>query len=201
MDAGRARRAALEEVRALPARPLISVVMPTYETEPRYLREAIDSVRCQGYPGLGAADRRRRLRLAELRRALERQARDERIEVIYLDRNSGISAATNAALALPGASSSPSSTTTTCSHRRAAAGRSGARRRPRARRRLLRLRQAHPARGRADPFFKPDWSPTYALGAMYIGHLLVVRRSIAERAGGFDSAFDTIQDFEFMLRV
>ena len=86
--------------------------------------------------------------------------------------------------------------------RRAAAGRPGARRRPRARRRLLRLRQARPRTGaRADPFFKPDWSPTYALGAMYIGHLLVVRRSLAEEVGGFDSAFDTIQDFEFMLRV
>jgi O-antigen biosynthesis protein len=54
---------------------------------------------------------------------------------------------------------------------------------------------------RGDPFFKPDWSPVYALGAMYVGHLLVVRRGLAERAGGFDSRFDTIQDFEFMLRV
>ncbi len=36
---------------------------------------------------------------------------------------------------------------------------------------------------------------------MYIGHLLVVRTSVAEAAGGFDSAFDKIQDFEFMLRV
>jgi hypothetical protein len=54
---------------------------------------------------------------------------------------------------------------------------------------------------RADPFLKPDWSPVYALGAMYIGHLLVVRRTVAEAAGGFDSAFDTIQDFEFFMRV
>ena len=36
---------------------------------------------------------------------------------------------------------------------------------------------------------------------MYIGHLLVVRRTIAERSGGFDSDYDKIQDFEFMLRV
>jgi GT2 family glycosyltransferase len=54
---------------------------------------------------------------------------------------------------------------------------------------------------RADPFLKPDWSPVYALGAMYIGHLLVVRRSLATEVGGFDSAYDKIQDFEFMLRV
>ena len=54
---------------------------------------------------------------------------------------------------------------------------------------------------RADPFFKPDWSPTYALGAMYVGHLLVVRRALVEEVGGLDPAFDTIQDFEFMLRL
>ncbi len=54
---------------------------------------------------------------------------------------------------------------------------------------------------RADPFLKPDWSPVYALGAMYIGHLLVVRRALAEAVGGFDPAFDLIQDFEFFLRV
>ncbi len=51
------------------------------------------------------------------------------------------------------------------------------------------------------PFLKPDWSPVYALGAMYIGHLLVVRRELAEAVGGFDPAFDKIQDFEFLLRV
>src|SRR5262249_41895496 len=58
-----------------------------------------------------------------------------------------------------------------------------------------------PAGVRADPFWKPEWSPTYALGAMYVGHLLAVRRSLAEDVGGFDSGVDTIQDFEFMLRV
>jgi GT2 family glycosyltransferase len=51
-----------------------------------------------------------------------------------------------------------------------------------------------------EPFFKPAWSPEYFRGVMYVGHLLCVRREIACQVR-FDSAFDGVQDFEFMLRV
>jgi GT2 family glycosyltransferase len=51
-----------------------------------------------------------------------------------------------------------------------------------------------------EPFFKPAWSPEYFRGVMYVGHLLCVRREIAGKTR-FDSAFDGVQDFEFMLRV
>ena len=36
---------------------------------------------------------------------------------------------------------------------------------------------------------------------MYVGHLLVVRRSLLDECGGLDPAFDTIQDFELLLRL
>jgi GT2 family glycosyltransferase len=51
-----------------------------------------------------------------------------------------------------------------------------------------------------EPFFKPDWSPEYFRGVMYVGHLLCVRRDLAREAR-FDSAFDGVQDFEFILRL
>ena len=51
-----------------------------------------------------------------------------------------------------------------------------------------------------EPFFKPDWSPEYFRGAMYVGHLLCVRRELAATTK-FDPAFDGVQDFEFMLRL
>jgi O-antigen biosynthesis protein len=53
---------------------------------------------------------------------------------------------------------------------------------------------------RREPFYKPDWSPEYFRGVMYIGHLLCVRRDLALEIGGFDSRYDGVQDFEFMLR-
>ena len=51
-----------------------------------------------------------------------------------------------------------------------------------------------------EPFFKPEWSPEYFRGVMYVGHLLCVRREIAAKTR-FDSTFDGVQDFEFMLRL
>lgn len=197
------QRVALREVEAIVDRPTISLAMPTYNTEPRYLREAIESVLRQHYPNWElciADDGSNRARVREM--IADYRERDSRIRFTALPRNGGISAASNEALAL-------------CSgefvgfldHDDALT--------PDA---LLRVAQALAADPdidvvysdqdkltthgvRADPFLKPDWSPVYALGAMYIGHLLVVRRSIAEAVGGFDSSFDKIQDFEFMLRV
>ena len=200
----RARReAARQEVEALRPRPTISLVMPTYKTELRYLRKAVDSVLGQHYPewqlcivddGSGSP---------ELNAAIQAYAdADPRIEFQPLPRNRGISAASNAGLAMcrgefVGFLDHDDELTPDA---------------------LLRFAQSlvadpsldvaysdsdklTPGGVRVDPFLKPDWSPVYALGAMYIGHLLVVRRSLAEAVDGFDPAFDLIQDFEFFLRV
>ena len=51
-----------------------------------------------------------------------------------------------------------------------------------------------------EPFYKPDWSPEYFRSVMYVGHLLCLRRDGALAVGGFDSRFDGVQDFEFFLR-
>ncbi len=53
---------------------------------------------------------------------------------------------------------------------------------------------------RREPFYKPDWSPEYFRGVMYVGHLLCVRRDLAIKIGGFDSQYDAVRDFELMLR-
>jgi GT2 family glycosyltransferase len=53
----------------------------------------------------------------------------------------------------------------------------------------------------SEPFFKPDWSPEYFRGVMYVGHLLVIRRSLLLEVGGCDGRFDGVQDYELMLRV
>jgi O-antigen biosynthesis protein len=54
---------------------------------------------------------------------------------------------------------------------------------------------------RYDPFFKPDWSPDLLLSENYICHLLVIRRSRLNQAGGFRSAFDGSQDYDLVLRL
>lgn len=197
------REAALQEVQALETRPLISLAMPTYKSDLGYLRKAIDSVLAQHYPDWELCIVDDGSGQPELVAAIQRYTKaDERIKFRPVEQNRGISAATNEALEMGsgefvGFLDHDDELTPDA---------------------LLRVAQALVADPsldvvysdsdkltlhgvRADPFLKPDWSPVYALGAMYIGHLLVVRRTVAEAAGGFDPAFDTIQDFEFMLRV
>jgi O-antigen biosynthesis protein len=183
-------------------RPLISVVVPTHETEPRHLRDAIGSVRAQSYPDWELVIVDDGSTRADTRRVVTRAvSRDPRITARFLERNAGISAATNAGLEL-----CRGELVAFLDHDDALA--------PDA---LLRVAQAfgdgHPdviytdqdkltADGRrTDPFLKPDWSPVYALGAMYVGHLLVARRDLIAEAGGLDPKFDTIQDFELLLRL
>ncbi|MFZ1441477.1 MAG: glycosyltransferase, partial [Candidatus Microthrix subdominans] len=46
------------------------------------------------------------------------------------------------------------------------------------------------------PFFKPDWSPERLRCQMYLGHLLVIRRTLMEAVGGFRVGYDGSQDYD-----
>jgi GT2 family glycosyltransferase len=52
-----------------------------------------------------------------------------------------------------------------------------------------------------DAFLKPDWSPDRLRSHMYVGHLLVLRRSLVVEIGGFRIGFDGSQDYDLALRV
>lgn len=48
---------------------------------------------------------------------------------------------------------------------------------------------------------KPPWSPEYLLECNYIGHLVVVRRTLLEALGGIRTGFDGSQDHDLLLRI
>lgn len=54
---------------------------------------------------------------------------------------------------------------------------------------------------RINPFFKPGYSMERLRQQMYLGHLLVIRRTVAIEAGGFRPGFDGSQDHDLALRV
>lgn len=54
---------------------------------------------------------------------------------------------------------------------------------------------------RADPFYKPDFSPERLRHQNYITHFLTARRSIVEAVGGFRVGFDGAQDHDLVLRL
>lgn len=53
---------------------------------------------------------------------------------------------------------------------------------------------------RYDAHFKPDWSPDLILNQNYVSHLGVYRTEIAKNIGGFRKGFEGVQDHDFILR-
>ena len=51
-----------------------------------------------------------------------------------------------------------------------------------------------------EPNFKPDFSPDFLTSVNYICHLTAVSRSLLERTGFLDPAYEGAQDYDFVLR-
>jgi len=86
---------------ALPASPLISVIMPVYNTPEKWLRQAIDSVRKQFYFNWELCIVDDNSSEPHVRAVLEEYgAKDERIKVVFSEANRGVSVASNVALHL-----------------------------------------------------------------------------------------------------
>ena len=58
-----------------------------------------------------------------------------------------------------------------------------------------------PDRAPARPRFKPDWSPELLHSCMYMGRLLLVRRTLAIQAGGYRAPMDGALDYDLALRA
>jgi glycosyltransferase involved in cell wall biosynthesis len=54
---------------------------------------------------------------------------------------------------------------------------------------------------RSHPFFKPDWSSTLLESVNYITHFSVVRRSLLKKVGVLRKGFDGAQDYDLILRI
>ena len=57
------------------------------------------------------------------------------------------------------------------------------------------------ANDRTDFYFKPDWSPALLINHMYTGHLTMYRTALVKKVGGFRSEFDFSQDYDLALRI
>lgn len=197
------RKAFVAKAETFGQNPVLSVIMPTYNSPPEFLERAIQSIVAQTYPHweLCIADDGSPKRDI-VRPVLDRlSALDSRIKVEYLDKNGGISNASNAALAL-----ATGDYIALFDHDDEI--------QPHAFHAIADAINRHPEADwiysdedkidtgdvRFGPFFKPDWSPAYFLSCMYTCHLGVYRRSMVEELGGFRPEFDTAQDYDLALR-
>ncbi len=187
----------------LPVMPLISVVVPLYNTPLPYLKQMIHSVLGQSYAKLELvlvdASDHQHPQVGEYCRSLK----DSRVNYVRLAKNAGISGNTNiglaeasgdylalldhddllwpnalfevaAAISLTGAEMLYSDEIVLDGS-------------------LKKLKSYH---------FKPDFSPDTLRGCNYITHFLVFARELLQRAGGGeDSRYDGAQDFDLILRL
>jgi glycosyltransferase involved in cell wall biosynthesis len=187
----------------LPYKPLLSVVMPVYNTPEELLRQAIASVRRQLYDNweLCIADDASTARHVRLLLE-EAQASDARIKVTYRETNGHISLASNSALELASGEfiallDHDDELTEHALYMVA-----------------VEL-NAHPdaaliysdedkitERGvRHEPYFKPDWNPDLCLCQNMVSHLGVYRTSVVREVGGFRQGYEGSQDWDLALRV
>jgi GT2 family glycosyltransferase len=199
-----ADRAAIRvQIAALARRPIISIVVPVYNTEESYLREMIESVLQQLYPHweLCLADD------ASTEPHVERVLRefatlDSRIKVMRRQTNGHICAATNSALDL-----ATGEFVALLDHDDLLS--------ERALYEVALELDAHPdadvvysdsdliddSGRRWAPYFKTDWNPDLMLGHNMVSHLGVYRRSLLEGIGRLRVGFEGSQDYDLMLRA
>jgi GT2 family glycosyltransferase len=183
--------------------PVISLLMPTFNTPEKFLRLAIDSVLRQTYPHWELCIADDGSGEPHVRAVLEEYAaKDERVKLASPGRHGGIAEASNAALEL-----ATGEYIALLDHDDEISEHA-----------LYRMAQAIIADPAADmlysdedklqpdgkrlrPFFKPDWSPEFFLGCMYTCHLGVYRTKLAREVGGFRPEFDGAQDYDLVLRL
>ncbi|HCA26101.1 MAG TPA: glycosyl transferase family 2 [Betaproteobacteria bacterium] len=197
------QRAIVSHIAQLQYRPRISILMPTYNTPERWLRQAIESVRNQLYTHWelcvaddASPDARVRTLLDEYQRL------DARIKIVFRPRNGHISAASNSALAIASGDFSA----------------------------LLDHDDELPKHAlymvvvalndnpnlnllysdedkitengrRFDPTFKPEWNPDLCTAQNMVSHFGVYRTEILRAIGGFHEGVEGSQDWDLALRV
>ena len=183
--------------------PVISIVMPVYNTEKKWLGIAIDSVINQVYLNwelciVDDASTRK-----DVKKILKSYgAKDRRIKVRYLEKNLGISGASDEALTMAsgefvGFLDHDDELTRDALFQ------------------VVKVLNQNPNLDliysdedkkdlndrRVEPFFKPDWSPDLLQSMNYISHFSVMRKSLIDKVGGFRRGFEGSQDYDLILRV
>ena len=187
---------------ALRYRPLVSVVTPVYNTDPRWLRACIESVTRQAYSNWQLCIADDGSTRPDTRRVLQEYGQDSRIKIATLSSNGGIAAASNAAVAL-----AEGEFVAFLDHDDEIT--------PEALSTVVACLNDHPDTdflysdedkletdgSLGGVYFKPDWSPEHLRNNMYTCHLMVVRRSLLTRVGGFRAGYDGAQDYDLVLRL
>ena len=184
-------------------RPLVSVLMPTYNSPLVFLKEAIESVQAQVYPHWELCIADDASPRAEVREFLRQAAKnDPRIVLTERTDNGHISASSNTALA-----SAKGEWVALLDH--------DDRLHPLALLRVVEALQGRPDANlvysdedkitedgvRYEPYFKGEYNRELMWAHNMISHLGCYRRQLLQDIGGFRTGFEGSQDYDLALRV
>jgi len=184
--------------------PLISILLPVYKVALPHLAECLVSVEQQVYPhwelclvedGSGSEEIRNMLRAFSAKHP-------DRVRLVLRDRNLGIARTSQEALEM-----ATGEFVALLDHDDRLA--------PEALEEMVHRLQFErdadwlysdydkisPDGERYHYYFKPDWSPDLLYSYCYVGHLSLLRRSLALSVGGFRTGFEGAQDFDLYLRM
>lgn len=182
--------------------PLISVVMPVYNTQKQWLVKAIESVRSQIYPHWELCISDNASTLPDVRKVLDEYARlDPRIHVVYRETNGHICANSNTALTLATGEfialmdsddELPEHALFWVAHE--------INRHPDVDLIYSDEDKINEDGVRFNPYFKPDWNPALMLSQNTFSHFGVYRYSLVKKVGGFREGLEGSQDWDLVLR-
>ncbi|RKZ37301.1 MAG: hypothetical protein DRQ49_16460, partial [Gammaproteobacteria bacterium] len=185
------------------APPFISIVMPTYNTDEKWLRAAIDSVLQQIYPNWELCIADDASTKGHVRRILAEYAeRDKRIKLKFRTENGHISAASNTALEIVNGEFVAFLDHDDMLTQHALFW-------------VAKDILDYPdtmlwysdedkinEKGiRSNPYFKSDWNPDLFLSHNLITHFAVYRKTLIEDIGGFREGYEGAQDYDLVLRA
>lgn len=183
--------------------PMISVLLPVFNTPESYLREAIESIMSQLYQNWEICIADDASTAPWVTKVLDEYAKlDARIKVTHRRENGHISCATNSAFEMAIGSwvalfdhddILPEHALALCALAIARQGDAG----------IIYTDEDHidDSGARSAPYMKPDFDPILILGQNYCSHLCLVRSDLVERAGKFREGYEGSQDWDLVLRV
>ncbi|MFW5402481.1 glycosyltransferase, partial [Yersinia sp. 1252 StPb PI] len=183
-------------------KPKISIILPVYKTDLKFLKECIDSVFSQSYGEWELCICDDFSNSTEITAFLESYTTDPRFKFITNENNGHISDSSNKALQL-----ATGRYVVLLDHDD-----------------LLHKYALHYIAGvitehqdvdiiytdedhvtvdgvRKSPFFKPDWSPVLLYGQNYIGHITCISKKVIDEVGGFRLGLEGAQDYDLVLRA
>ncbi len=184
-------------------RPLISILMPTFNSDSALLQEAVESVLAQSYSHWqmcisdgGSTDPA----VTELIRSYT--SRDDRIVAVFQSEPTGIAQNTNHALALAQGQYCLFLDHDDLLSRHAIFELVNAfTKQPQLKLVYSDEDKIDETGNRSQPHFKPDWNPDLLLAQNYICHLVAVETDLLRVAGGCREGFEGAQDHDLLLRL